>query len=67
MPEFKCLGFVLDESGTDVGECCTKVASGRSVAGAINSLVNARGLQLECVRVLVEGCGIARVCSAAWQ
>ena len=27
----------------------------RSVAGAMISLVNARGLQLECVRVLHEG------------
>ena len=39
--EFKYLGFVLDESGTDGAEC------GKRVAGAIRSLVNARVLQLE--------------------
>ena len=33
--EFKYLGFVLDESGTDVAECDRKVVSGRRVAGAI--------------------------------
>ena len=44
--EFKYLGRVLDESGTDGAECGRKVASGRGVAGAIRSLVNARDLQL---------------------
>ena len=46
--EFKYLRCVLDESGTDGAECSRKVASGRRVAGAIRSLVNARDLQLEC-------------------
>ena len=45
--EFKYLGCVLDESGTDGEECNKEVASGRRVAGAIRSQVNARGLQLE--------------------
>ena len=44
--EFKYLGCVLDESGTDGAECSKKVASGRRVAGAIRSLGNARDLQL---------------------
>ena len=44
----------MDESGTDGAECNRKVASGRRVAGAIRSLVNARDLQLECARVLHE-------------
>ena len=35
--EFKFLGCVLDESGT---ECSRKVTSGRRFAGAIRSLVN---------------------------
>ena len=52
--EFKHLGCVLDESGSDEAECRRKTACGRSVAGAIRSLVNARGLELECVRVLHE-------------
>ena len=44
--EFKYLGCVLDESGTDGAECSRKmVMSGMRVAGAINSLVNARDLQ----------------------
>ena len=34
--------------------CCKKVVSVRMVADAIRSLVNARGLQLECSRVLHE-------------
>ena len=49
--EFKYLGCVLDESGTYKAECSRKVASGRRVAGAIRSLLNARNLQLLCARV----------------
>ena len=32
--EFKYLGHVLDESGTDGAECSRKVVSGRRLAGA---------------------------------
>ena len=46
--EFKYLGCVLDESGTNGAECNRKVANGRRVAGAVKSLVNARDLQLDC-------------------
>ena len=47
--EFKYLGCVLDESGTDRAEYSMKVASGRRVGGASRrSLVNDRDLQLEC-------------------
>ena len=46
--EFKYLECVLDESDTDGAECSRKVTSGRKVAGAIRSLVNARDFQLEC-------------------
>ena len=49
---FKYLGCVLDESGTDEAECRRKEARGRRVTGAIRSLVNARGLQPQCPRVL---------------
>ena len=49
--EYKYLGCILDESGTDWVECCRKVASGRRVAGAIGSLINARDFQLECARL----------------
>ena len=52
--EFKYLGCVWDESGTDGAECSRKVASERRIAGAIRSLVNARDLQFECGRVLHE-------------
>ena len=52
--EFKYLGCVLDEYGTDEAECSMKVASGRRIVGAIRSLVNARDLQLECDRILHE-------------
>ena len=44
---FKYLGCVLDESGTDGAGCCKKVASGRRVASSISTLVNARDLQFE--------------------
>ena len=50
--EFKYLRCVLDESGTDEAEYSRKAASGMSVSGVNRSLVNGRGLQLECARVL---------------
>ena len=49
--EFKYLGCALNKSGTDGAEGSRKVASGRRVAGAIRSLVNARDLQLECANL----------------
>ena len=55
MSEFKYLGCVLDESSTDDAKCRRKVAGRRKVACAIRSLVNPRGLQPECARVLHEG------------
>ena len=42
--EFRYFGCILDESGTDGTECSRKVVSGRRVAGAIRSLVNAGDL-----------------------
>ena len=48
------MGCVLEESDTDEAECNRKVASGRRVACAIRSLVNAMDLKLECSRVLHE-------------
>ena len=44
----------MDESGIDEAESCRKVVSGRRVAGATRFLINVRGLQLECGRVLHE-------------
>ena len=41
----------MDEAGTDRAKYSKKVASGRKVAGAIRSLVNARDLQFECIRL----------------
>ena len=38
--EFKYLGCVLDESGTNEADCSRKVASRRRAAGAIRCLVN---------------------------
>ena len=52
--EFKYYGCVLNDSGTDGAECSRNVASGRRVAGAIRSLVNAGYLQLDCSIVLYE-------------
>src|SRR5678815_3865859 len=53
--EFKYLGYMLDEKGTDDAECSKKIVNGRKVASAIKSLVNVKGLSLECARVLHEG------------
>ena len=47
--QFKYLICVLDESGTDRAKCC------RKVVGAVRSLLNARGLKRECIRLLHEG------------
>ena len=44
----------MDESGKDEAEGSRKMASGRRVASAIRSLVNARDFQIECARVLHE-------------
>jgi hypothetical protein len=52
--EFKYLGYMIEEKGTDEAECTRKVASGRRVGGAIKSLVNAKNLSLECTRRLHE-------------
>ena len=46
--EFKYLGCLLDEAGTDGAECSWKVASKRRVAGDIRPLISNRDLQLEC-------------------
>ena len=54
MSKFKYLGCVFDESGTYEPLCNRKVASGRSFASSIRSLVSARGFQLKCARVLHE-------------
>ena len=50
--KFKYLRCVLDESSTDEAECRRNVGNERRVAGGIMHLVNARGLELECPRVL---------------
>ena len=42
--KFKYLECVLNKLGTDEAECNKKVVSGRRVAGAIRSLVDARSL-----------------------
>ena len=50
MCQFNNSECVSNESGTDDVECHKEVASGRKGAGVIMSVVNGRGLQLECVR-----------------
>ena len=54
MSELKYFGYVLHESGTDEADCRKKMASGRMVGGNIRSLVNGRGLQLQCAWALHE-------------
>src|SRR5678815_5002183 len=53
--EFKYLRYMLDKKGTDDAEFSRKVVNGRKVAGAIKSLVNVKGLSIECARVLHDG------------
>ena len=67
MLEFKYLGYVLDESGTDVAERCRKMESGRKVAGAVRSLFNARGLQLDCTGCYMKCCSCLFSCMAVRQ
>ena len=50
--DFEYFGCVLDESGTNGAECSRKVASGKTVACAIRSLVNVRDLQFQYAKVL---------------
>ena len=45
---------VLYKSGTHEADCSRKVAIRKRVASVIRPLINARSLQLECVRVLHE-------------
>ena len=52
--EFKYLGCVLGEAGTDGAESSRKVTSGKRVASAVRSLVNGRDLQFEYARLLHE-------------
>ena len=54
MSEFKYFGCVLNEIGTEEKICRMKMASGRRVAGAFMSLVNAWSLQYDCAKVLHE-------------
>ena len=54
MSEFKYLGFVSGESGSDGIECHWRVSSGRQVTGTFRYMVNGRSLQIECARVLYE-------------
>src|SRR5678816_3773424 len=46
---------MLDEKGMNDAECSRKVVNGRKVTGAIKSLVDVKGLSLECAMVLHEG------------
>ena len=55
MSDFTYLGYVLDESCTDDIGCHRKVVCERNVEGGIISLVSARSLQLECVRIPHKG------------
>ena len=65
--EFIYLGCVLDKSGTDEAECSRKVASERSVEGAIRSLVNARDLQLELQESCMKHCLYLSSCMVVRQ
>ena len=65
--EFKYLGCILDESGTDGAEYSRKAASGRKVAGAIMFLVNGRNLQLSVLKSCMKDCLYLFLCVAVKQ
>ena len=48
MSEFKYVGCVLDESGTDETKRCRKVTGGRKVVDAIRSLVRSLSVLGSC-------------------
>ena len=50
--DIKWLGLLLEESGTDGVECYRKLGSERRAVGIIRSLVLAKCLRLECIRIL---------------
>lgn len=52
--QFKYLGYKLNEKGTDDADNSRKVVKYRKVTSAIESFGNAKGLSLECNRVLHE-------------
>ena len=52
--EFKYLGCVLDEIGSDDAECRKKMGNRMKIASVISSMANARGLQLDFERMLHE-------------
>ena len=58
---------VLNKSIADGVRCRRKVASKRNVVGAVRLLINARGLQLECARVLYEVCSCMVLCMVVRQ
>ena len=62
--EFKYVGCVLNESGADDANSHRKVTHGRKVAGEFKSLVNVRGLQLECERCYMRDCSCLFCCMA---
>ena len=54
--EFKHLECVFDEAGTNEAVCSRKVASGRRVASAIMSLVDARDCRLSMLVSCMKHC-----------
>ena len=56
VPEFKYLGHLLSDSGTDETVCPRRVVSGMKVAGAIRSLVNVRVFSLSMLGAYMRHC-----------
>ena len=71
VPDFKCLGCVLDELGTDDVECRRKVVSKGKAADAIRFQVSARGMQFGCARVpcdsLLVPAGLCGSAAKIWK
>ena len=45
--KYKCLGFVLNQSGTDGRKCSKKISSRRKVGDAVRSLVSSTSLRFK--------------------
>ena len=63
--EFKYLGCVLDEAGTDGAECSRKVSCGRNAAYAIRSLVGIYSLSV--LESCMKHCSYLFLCMAVIQ
>ena len=67
MCDFKYIGCVLDESGTDEAACYRKVASGRRAAGATGLWLMLRVCSLSVLGYSMSHCSCLLLCVVVRQ